>query len=120
MPDLATASARNTQRNWKYPGALKRFNRNLWPRNSPKTFRTIRCAVLRISRFAAVVQDPKKTAELLAAHYRHLLWQLGPAVSDSMLHRPRLGGAIQTPAVHREYGVLLEGTPSLCACVRSL
>jgi len=75
--DLATASGAAMLNELEYPGALKLLQSQPLAEKLAKSFPDNPVAALRISRLAAVLQDPQKTAELLAAHYRHLLWQLG-------------------------------------------
>jgi hypothetical protein len=75
--DLATASGAATLNELEYPGALKLLQSQPMAERLARSFPDNPVAALRINRLAAALQDPKKTSELLAAHYRHLLWQLG-------------------------------------------
>jgi len=104
--DLATASGAATTQRLEYPGAFEAASIATWPRNSPKTFRTIGC-VLRISRLAAVVQDPKKNRRASCGSLPgicpgSLAGCIGFDVASSTARR-----CDSTPLFNREYGVLL-------------
>jgi hypothetical protein len=75
--ELATASEATTLSDLEYPGALKLLQTQPLAGKLANGFPDNPVAALRINRLAATLQDPKKTAQLLDAHHRHLLWQLG-------------------------------------------
>src|SRR5439155_9405245 len=59
------------------PGTLKLLQSHALADKLTQSFPGHPVAGFRIRRLAAALQDPKKSADLLAAHHRHLLWQLG-------------------------------------------
>jgi hypothetical protein len=75
--DLAAASGVATLNDLEYPGALKLLQAQPMATKLVNSFPNNPIAALRIGRLATILQDPKKTADALAAHQRHLLWQLG-------------------------------------------
>ncbi|HOC54468.1 MAG TPA: hypothetical protein PKI20_02470 [Verrucomicrobiota bacterium] len=74
--DFATASGAATLNDLEYPAALKLLQTPAAATKLAASFGDNPVAGLRIARLATALQDPKKTADLLAAHHRHLLWQL--------------------------------------------
>ena len=75
--DLAAGSGAATLNDLEYSGALKLLQAQPLATKLANSFPSNPVATLRIGRLAEVLQDPKKTADALLAHQRHLLWQLG-------------------------------------------
>ena len=75
--DLATASDAATLNELEYPSALKLLQSQPLAAKLANGFPDNPVAAMRINRLAGILQDPKTTATFLAAHHRHLLWQLG-------------------------------------------
>jgi hypothetical protein len=75
--DLIAGSGAATLNDLEYAGALKLLQAPGLVTKLAGGFPNNPVAAMRIEQLAATLQDPKKTAEALAAHQRHLLWQLG-------------------------------------------
>ena len=75
--DLIAGSGAATLNDLEYAGALKLLQAPGLVTKLAGGFPNNPVAAMRIEQLAARLQDPKKTAEALAAHQRHLLWQLG-------------------------------------------
>ena len=75
--DLIAGSGAATLNDLEYVGALKLLQAPGLVTKLASGFPNNPVAAMRIEQLAARLQDPKKTAEALAAHQRHLLWQLG-------------------------------------------
>jgi len=75
--DLVAASGAATLNDLEYSGALKLLQAQPLAVKLASSFPNNPVAAVRIGRLAAALQDPKKTADVLVAHQRHLLWQLG-------------------------------------------
>jgi len=75
--DLIGVSGAATLNELEYSGALKLLQAQPMVVKLVNSFPNNPIAALRIGRIATILQDPKKTADALVAHHRHLLWQLG-------------------------------------------
>ncbi|MBI4023966.1 MAG: hypothetical protein HY360_03235 [Verrucomicrobia bacterium] len=75
--DLATESETATLAELKASGAVKLLRSQPHAEKLALSFPDNPVAAFHIRRLSAVLQDPKKTADLIATHHRHVLWQLG-------------------------------------------
>jgi len=75
--ELATESEAATLTELKALGALKLLRSQPHAEKLAQSFPDNPVAGFHIGRLAATLQDPKKTADLIVAHHRHLIWQLG-------------------------------------------
>jgi hypothetical protein len=75
--DLIAGSGAATLNDLEYPGALKMLQMPALVTKLAGGFPDNPVGAMRIERLAATLQDPKKTADTLLLHQKHLLWQLG-------------------------------------------
>jgi len=75
--DLIAGSGAATLTELEYPGALKVLQTPALVTKLAGCFPNNPVVAMRIEQLAATLQDPKKTADALVRHQKHLLWQLG-------------------------------------------
>ena len=75
--DLATGSGAAILDDLRHPGTLKLLQSATLAEKLASSFSENPVVGFRIRRLATILQHPTKTAEALARHHRHLVWQLG-------------------------------------------
>jgi hypothetical protein len=75
--DLATGSGAAILDDLRHPGTLKLLQSATLAEKLASSFSENPVVGFRIRRLATILQHPTKTADTLARHHRHLVWQLG-------------------------------------------